>query len=67
MERKSCKIIHVHFLTTHKNFYFGSVAAIFKKFSEEEIGYSKEYISHALGRWKSPSIQKGIDNKITFD
>ena len=48
MERKSCKIIHVHFLTTHKNFYFGSVAAIFKKFSEEEIGYSKEYISHAL-------------------
>ena len=48
MERKSCKIIHVHFITTHKNFYFGSVAAIFKKFSEEEKGYSKEYIIHAL-------------------
>ena len=49
MERKSCKIIHVHFLTTHKNFYFGSVAAIFKKFSEEEIGYSKEYIEEKFG------------------
>ena len=50
MERKSCKIIHVHFLTTHKNFYFGSVAAIFKKFSEEEIGYIRN-ISATLW-WK---------------
>ena len=42
------KVIHVHLFNGKKNFYFGSVTAIFKKFSEEEIGYSKEYISHAL-------------------
>ena len=42
------KVIHVHFLHGHKNYYFGSVAAIFKKFSEEEIGVSNEYLRHQL-------------------
>lgn len=48
MNSKGIKIVHVHFLVSHKNFYFGSVAAIFKKFSEKDIGYSEEYIRHAL-------------------
>lgn len=48
MIRKNIKIIHVHFLVSHKNYYFGSVAAMFKLFSAEDIGYSKEYISHTL-------------------
>ena len=42
------KVIHVHFLHGHKNYYFGSVAAIFKKFSEKEIGVSQEYLRHQL-------------------
>ena len=42
------KIVHVHFLSGHKNFYFGSVKAIYKKFSPEEIGCSEIYLRHQL-------------------
>lgn len=42
------KVIHVHFIHGHKNYYFGSVAAIYKKFSEKEIGVSHEYLRHQL-------------------
>lgn len=47
-KRKPEKIIHVHFITSHKNFYFGSVLAIYKKFTEAEIGCSYNYLSHIL-------------------
>ncbi len=46
--KHNIKVVHVHFLHGHKNFYFGSVAAIFKKFSEKEIGVSYEYLRHQL-------------------
>ena len=42
------KVIHVHFLHGHKNFYFGSVAAIYKRFSEKDIGVGQEYLRHQL-------------------
>ena len=42
------KVVHVHFLHGHKNYYFGSVAAIFKKFSEKEIGAGYEHVRHQL-------------------
>ncbi len=45
---KLIKIIHVHFLVTHKNYYFGSVSAVFRKFTEKEIGCSEEYLRHQL-------------------
>ena len=48
MEKRLIKVIHVHFLQGHKNYYFGSVHAIFKKFSEKEIGVSREYLRHQL-------------------
>ena len=48
MEKHLIKVIHVHFLHGHKNYYFGSVYAIFKKFSEKEIGVSREYLRHQL-------------------
>ena len=48
MIRKGEKIIHVHFLVSHKNYYFGSVTAMFKMFTEKDIGYSLEYIRHTL-------------------
>ena len=50
MIRKGEKIIHVHFLVSHKNYYFGSVTAMFKMFTEKDIGYSLEYISRQYGR-----------------
>lgn len=42
------KIIHVHFLHGRKNYYFGSVSAVYKKFSREEIGVSESYLRHYL-------------------
>lgn len=42
------KIVHVHFLSGHKNFYFGSVKAIYKKFTPEEIGCCEIYLRHQL-------------------
>lgn len=46
--RKGIKIIHVHFLVSHKNYYFGSVRAVFKKFSEETIGCNESYLRRQL-------------------
>ena len=48
MSSKSIKVIHVHFLNGRKNFYFGSVSAVFQRFSEEDLGCTEEYIRHVL-------------------
>ena len=39
---------HIMARPGHKNFYFGSVKAIYKKFSPEEIGCSEIYLRHQL-------------------
>lgn len=50
MENKSkgIKVVHVHFLYGHKNYYFGSVAAIYRKFSEKSIGVGYYTLRHQL-------------------
>lgn len=45
---KTVKIIHVHFINGHRNYYFGSVRAIYKMFSPEELGYGEIYLRHQL-------------------
>lgn len=45
---KTVKIIHVHFISGHRNYYFGSVRAIYKIFSPEELGCSEIYLRHQL-------------------
>ena len=45
---KTIKIIHVHFISGHHNYYFGSVRAIYKMFSPEELGCSEIYLRHQL-------------------
>lgn len=45
---KERKIIHVHFLANHKNYYFGSVSAIYNYLSDKEIGVSEIYLRHQL-------------------
>ena len=47
-KKQVTKIVHVHFIHRHKNFYFGSVAAIYKRFSEKDIGVGQEYLRHQL-------------------
>ena len=48
MNKKKTKIIHVHFFSGHKNYYFGSVTAIFKMFTSKEIGCTEAYLRHQL-------------------
>lgn len=42
------KVVHVHFLHGHKNYYFGGIRAIFRKFSERELGVTEDYLRHQL-------------------
>lgn len=41
------KVIHVHLLYEKKNYYFGSIFAIFDVLSEEEVGITKNSLLHA--------------------
>ena len=41
------KVIHVHLLYEKKNYYFGSISAIFAVLSEEEVGITKNSLLHA--------------------
>lgn len=42
------KIIHVHFLASHKNYYFGSVSAVYKMFTDQDLGINESYLRHIL-------------------
>ena len=41
------KVIHVHLIFEKKNYYFGSISAIFDTLSEEEVGITKNSLLHA--------------------
>lgn len=46
-------IVHVHLIAgvggykAHSDHYFGSIAAIFSRFTEKEIGFTESYLRHA--------------------
>ena len=42
------KVVHVHIFHKHQNFYFGSVHAIFKKFTAKDIGCSYGHLRACL-------------------
>lgn len=46
--KKVIKVVHVHFIHGHKNYYFGSVHAIFKKYTSEEIGCTEGHLRSCL-------------------
>lgn len=41
------KVIHVHLIYSKKNYYFGSISAIYDVLSPEEVGITKESLLHA--------------------
>jgi hypothetical protein len=41
------KVIHVHLIFEKKNYYFGSISAIFDTLSEKEVGITKNSLLHA--------------------
>lgn len=40
------KIIHVHLMGKRKDYYFGSIEAVFSVLTEEQIGITKSYLRH---------------------
>ena len=44
------KVVHVHLtrdIRKKRDWYFGSITAIYSVFSEEEVGFTKNYLMHA--------------------
>ena len=41
------KVIHVHLIGKRKDYYFGSVSAVFTVLSPEDVGVTKSYLLHA--------------------
>lgn len=41
------KVIHVHLIYEKKNYYFGSISAIYDVLTKEQVGISKESLLHA--------------------
>lgn len=55
------KVIHVHLIFEKKNFYFGSIAAVFDILDEPRIGISETYLAHAgLADGKSIVTRRAI-------
>ncbi len=52
------KVIHVHLITNKKNYYFGSISAIYTKLTEEEVGMAKSRLLHAGLADGSPIVTK---------
>lgn len=46
--KRVIKVIHVHFMHDKSNHYFGSITAIFKYFSEEELDVTPGTLRHRL-------------------
>lgn len=41
------KVIHVHLLASKKNYYFGSISAIYEVLDVEEVGFALETLRHS--------------------
>lgn len=41
------KVIHVHLLHGRKNYYFGSISAVYSVLTEDEVGIKKSSLLHA--------------------
>ncbi len=59
-QTKGIKVVHVHFLHGHKNYYFGSVSAIFRKFSANDMGISEIRLRHQLSNDGNHYINKKV-------
>lgn len=47
MRKTYTKVIHVHLIFEKRDFYFGSLSAIFSTLGEERIGIKKSTLLHA--------------------
>ena len=55
------KVVHVHLTGKRKDYYFGSISAVFSVLSAEEVGVTKSYLLHAgLGGGGTVTTKKAI-------
>lgn len=47
MGKTKTKVIHVHLIFEKKDFYFGSISAVFDLLDEERVGIRKSTLLHA--------------------
>lgn len=47
MEKQGTKVVHVLLIFERKDFYFGSLSAVFDTLDEERIGIKKSTLLHA--------------------
>lgn len=47
MKMRQVKVVHVHLTGKRKDYYFGSITAIYSVLTAEEVGACKEYLLHA--------------------
>ncbi len=47
MEKQEVKVVHVHLTFEKKDFYFGSLSAVFDTLDEDRIGIKKNTLLHA--------------------
>lgn len=52
------KVVHVHLIFERKDYYFGSVSAIFSTIDEATLGIKKGYLSHSGLAEGSPVVTK---------
>ncbi|MCD8177280.1 MAG: hypothetical protein LUE98_07605 [Tannerellaceae bacterium] len=41
------KVVHVHLIGKRKDYYFGSISAVYSVLTAEQIGVRKSYLLHA--------------------
>lgn len=47
MKMRQVKVVHVHLKGKRKDYYFGSITAIYTVLTAERVGASKDYLLHA--------------------
>ena len=47
MEKQEIKVVHIHLIFEKKDFYFGSLSAVFDTLDEDRIGIKKSTLLHA--------------------
>ena len=47
MDKQDIKIVHVHLIFERKDFYFGSLSAVFDTLEEDRVGIEKSTLLHA--------------------
>lgn len=61
------KVIHVHLTGKRKDYYFGSITAVYDVLTAEEVGVTKSYLLHAgLSGGGTIVTQKAIIKQSTL-